>query len=117
MGVGAAVGFSALALVIYAITGSAAFKANDVGVGQVLGFYFIGGAIGGATLGLLRPLVRSGATAAIVGFLVTLPLAGVLRVSLYGVGNWTSKHVIGVVVLAALFGPLAGFVEWINRHG
>ena len=65
--------YSVVAIAIHAAKGSGAFDEAGITLGKALAAYWIGGAVGGAVLGLAIPLARNKLGAAIVGILVAIP--------------------------------------------
>lgn len=95
-----------LALVVYSLRGPGTFDRLGVPLGTVLGLYIIGGAVGGALIGLMLPLTIRREGAAAVGIVGALPLylAGSI---LLGQEDLYSGAIAAVIV-----GGAAGFLWW-----
>ena len=71
-----------------------------------IGAYFLGGAIGGVVLGMLRPITRFGWGAAVTGAIVAVP---VWVGGLVAVEGWTGidqADLTMVVLISAISGPI-----------
>lgn len=91
--------YCATALAIFAVEGSGAFSRYDITLGRTLASYVLGGILGGATLGLLRPLTRYWAGSACVGVFAALPVAWILA---HAMGVVDSKELVFVVGACSL---------------
>lgn len=91
--------YCATALAIFAVGGSGAFARYNISLGRTLACYLLGGIIGGAVLGLLRPLTRSWVGSAFVGVLATLPVALILARAM---GVVDAKELTFVVSICSL---------------
>jgi hypothetical protein len=74
-GVGWGIGFAALyagfALVQYALTEGQALANKGLSLAAVVGAYAVAGVLGGAVLGVLRPLGRSRGGSILLGFITS----------------------------------------------
>lgn len=110
-GLALAAACSALVLLISLVTGSARLGSGDgVDVLALILAYFIGGASAGLVAGLLLPLARSAAGAALVGALTALPLYGAMIVSQHGLRSVRADHAIGLGLAALFVGAPAGLI-------
>ncbi len=78
----------------------------------LIGAYVAGGIGGGALTGLLLPLVRGQFSAAVVGFLVALPVMLMFSVAMSPPDLWSSEGILSWVISAAFLGPLCGAGLW-----
>lgn len=107
-----AIYFSLIALVLYVIFGSELYGANNTTFFTVIGAYFVGGIASGVVLGLLRPFASSTFRAAIVGFVVSLPISFACGATFLGLTGWSSIEVSGVVLGATMLGPACGVIAY-----
>jgi hypothetical protein len=75
-----------------------------------VGACLAGGVVGGAILGLLRPLLRSRGGATLVGILIGAMLGLSIRLTIDGVGPWTTGDVIQLAVFSVSLGGSCGFI-------
>jgi hypothetical protein len=94
-------------IVIYLISGDAAFANINTTLAKTIIAYLGGGAAAGAIIGLCRPLLRSQLAAAIVGVLAAVP---VIVMGKYSVdpGPWSSADVFAVTALPLFYGLVLG---------
>ena len=112
-GIGYAVFFSLIVLVIYLFRGTRAFDGYGTTLGAVLLAYFAGDLVGGTVLGLLRPLNRWKCGAAFVGFVVALPVYAGIIVTFSGwFSSWGEREVFAAVGCALAVGPALGVKLW-----
>ena len=83
-GVFFAIFFSAIAFVTFLHHGARPFLEKHVTFGAVILVYFIGGVLGGAVLGLLRPLSRFFLGALVVGTIVGFVLFASIMIAVQG---------------------------------
>lgn len=87
------------ALAIFAAGGSEAFTRYNISLGRTLACYILGGIMGGAVLGLLRPLTRSWVGSAFVGVFAALPVAWIMARAVGVVDDKELLFVVGVCSL------------------
>lgn len=105
--------YSGIAVILYIVDGPRRFEANDVSLLQVLALYWIGGVLGGAILGLLRPLAHRRLGAMLVGSLVIYPsTAGVMTTMAGSPFAWSGRDFAGTVVVATLLGSFYAWWLW-----
>lgn len=111
-GLAFAVGYSALASVMWVVQGAAGLSTRGLSLPSLIGCYFIGGVLGGGLFGFLLPLSRTRAGSALLGAVVALPL--MLGLGLVASSETLSRQelLIGFVLSAATLGPVAGYVFW-----
>ena len=105
--------YSVIALVIHATKGREPFEANDASLASVLFVYLGGGVVGGAIIGLLRPLAKWRFGAVIMGIAAMLPISlGVNLAVSPGISEWTIHNVNKTLLVAIILGGLGGYVSW-----
>ena len=104
IGLAMATFYSIIAVTIYVLRAGAPFHEAGIGWGVTLGAYWVGGAVGGVLLGLLRPLTRNNAGAVFAGILVAIPVFTAIAVALADI-SW-----IAVLICAVIFGTMGGIV-------
>ncbi|MDP9352907.1 MAG: hypothetical protein M3P51_15405 [Chloroflexota bacterium] len=107
-----ALAYSVLAIILFLTSTSRSHDPNGPVLLEVIAAYLFGGIVGGATVGLLRPVVRSRPGAAFVGLLVAIPVVLGIGVALYGFSGWNRHEVIGLTITAILLGPAGGVILW-----
>jgi hypothetical protein len=106
-----AIGYSALALLIYLIGGSETFERNDVTLLSVLLSYWCGAIGSGLLLGLLRPLTASKISAMFVGPIIAAPAVTSLGVTINGMPwQWPAEAVATLMIVSVIFGVYGGYV-------
>ena len=106
-------GFSLIPLAIYAVRGDEPFRQRGVTLGTVLLSYVAAGAMGGVTIGLLRPLSASRIGGAIVGNLVAFMVFVVGGIWYYGFPqHWEAGDWVVVAGLSVIFGTYLGITAW-----
>jgi hypothetical protein len=102
--------FVAIAVAIYVLSGQSAFESHHTTFGQVALTYFFGGVIAGVVVGILRPLTRSKAGAALVGFMAAMPVAILMRFATDGFGPWQQSDTVEIIVLSLILGAPTGIL-------
>lgn len=88
-------------------------RTYDVSLAAVVAIYFVGCALGGAFVGLLRPLAKTWPGAAVVGFAAFLPVTSMIVISTDGVPKTlASFDWRGVLGYAAIMGPMLAVLRW-----
>lgn len=95
----------------YTAHGSAPFSAHGTSLGRMVASYFFAGIIGGAFIGLLRPISRWWWGAVLTGILVSFPILFTLLTS---VGESGKVGVSDLLSGAVILGPAWGLLAW---HG
>lgn len=85
------------------------YAERGLGFGPALLLYATGGIVGGASVGMVLPLLRSPAGAGVVGAMAVLPFAAGVVVAVMGAG-WTLQHTIAVVIVLAVLGAPGGVI-------
>ncbi len=112
-GLGGACFFSLYVIGSYAFRGAAFLEHHGLTLAGVLAIYFGVGIVGGAVIGLLRPLLRWRAGAFVVGTAAAFPLAislGVLKHGHLPGVHW--RAAVGLLILAAGTGGIVGALVW-----
>jgi len=104
------VAFVAIAVVIYTLSGQTAFEAHHTTFGRVVLTYFFGGVAAGVVVGIMKPLTRWKAGAAVVGFLAGMPVATIMRFATDGFGPWHRSDTIDVIVMSLILGVPTGII-------
>ena len=111
-GLALAVGVTIVLVVLYALSGAQLFEDHDTTFGGVVAVYFGGGLVGGAVVGLLRPLTRWRWGAAAVGVVAALPVGLCCRLLRDGFAPWGPKDTVSVVAFALILGGTIGWIYW-----
>ena len=85
------------------------YRTRHVDLLSVIGLYAVGGLCVGVVVGLLRPWTRSLPGAIVVGFLASLAAAFAMLASFLGREALNPLALGLVLVLALVFGPVAGW--------
>ena len=107
------------AAAFYALLATVLWAAHDrhefrgLGLGALILLYFTGGTLGGLLLGVLRPLITSRGRGAIVGMIITTPMAWAVAMAVYG-PLWEMEigGLIGLHIAPVLLGGYAGWDFW-----
>jgi hypothetical protein len=99
-------------VVLYAVNGAELFESHDTTFAGVVAVYFGGGLVGGAVVGLLRPLTHWRWGAAVVGVLAAMPIGLAGRLLRYGFDPWGPKDTFTLVVFALALGGTVGWIYW-----
>ena len=115
-GLGAAVFFSLIAAVLYALASFRDISGGGVPLSTVIASYLLAGAVGGIVLGLLKPIVRRWWGAALAGTAIAFVLAFAIEVSSNGwITHWPADAFETMVSYALIFGPVGGVYVWNDR--
>ena len=101
-------GFSLWATVLRLVAGEAPFRKIEMRYWQVVLAYALGGLTGGMVFGLLRRFVRGRFTAALVGFLVAVPVFSGMLPFMFPRSKWLFPGFPAVVGSALLLGVPLG---------
>lgn len=96
------------ALGLFVARGSSHFERQDVTLPLLLAAYIFGGLLGGAIVGLLRPLTRSRLGSVFVGLSTAIPVAVGFRMADAGVTAWDSGDLRTVLIFSLVLGPICG---------
>lgn len=99
-----------------AIVRPAVLESYGLSLPELIGLYIAGGIGGGALTGFLLPLVRGQLSAAVVGFVVALPLMFMFAAAMDPGEVWSFEVTLGWILSAALLGPLCGAGVWRVMH-
>ncbi len=105
-----AVAFSAIATILFALSGGRALGNSFTVLGSVIAVYAFGGIVSGSIFGLLRPLARWAWGAAILGSIVAVPAYAGMLFATKGPGPWTSDDTSGALLLSILIGSTSGII-------
>lgn len=108
--------YSAYVLLLALIKGPGVFIRAGTTLLTVVAAYFLGGLVGGAAFGLLLPLGRSLTGAAVLGFIVALPVTAAIGMSLWPPEVWLSKTPV-ILIASGTLGPLCGASMWFVTQG
>jgi hypothetical protein len=116
-GIFMAVLLSALAALILLTRGTGPFSKNVVSLGTAIAIYAIGGVLGGAILGLLRPLTRYFIGVLLISIPVSLPIfAGSLLAFKGSPWSWDRITWITIAMLTFVIAPFFGIVIWFQNR-
>ena len=113
-----AAAFTAIASVISVLrllVGSEPLSQKAVSFVATIAIYWLGGVAGGAIMGLLRGLLTGCIGAAFVGVVASVPAAFALRIALYGLHDWTQRHIVTTVGIACIWGTTMSLALWFTR--
>lgn len=102
--------FVLIAIGLYAVSRQDAFEAHHTSFGKMALAYFFGGVSAGVIVGLLRPLARWKAGAALVGFTAILPVALLIRFATEGFGPWHPSNTVEAMMLGLILGAPVGLI-------
>lgn len=83
--------YSAYVTLLWLLRGEGPFERADTTLGKVILAYFLAGLVGGAVFGLLLPMGRNRWGAALLGFLVALPVTYALGMAVEPPERWFSR--------------------------
>jgi O-antigen/teichoic acid export membrane protein len=101
-----AIVFSAYAVAQRLIAGAGSFDQYHMTVGSLVAVYLCGGAVTGAIVGFLRPLVRYPVGAFFVGFVAAFPVMLVLWMFVRDRRPWDDFDALVLVTTCLCFGAL-----------
>jgi hypothetical protein len=105
--------YSFVAVLIFLLRGSEPFDANGIPLGSVILAYFVGGLLGGAIAGLLRPFANRRIGAMIGGVVVMIPIFVAVTIGQFGAPlSWGVAEWAGALIPAAVLGILLGNRYW-----
>lgn len=98
------------------LSGGTNAEAYDLSIWAIIGTYCAIGVIGGALLGILRPLLTSVWGAMLVGVTIAFPVLVGFGTALYGLPTRWEPGLLPEFAYAAVFaGALGGYVQWHQR--
>jgi hypothetical protein len=106
---------SAVALTSVLIRGPAVLKPYHVGVLGMIALYFGSGLVGGSVFGLLMPLGQTLGGAALLGWLVMVPVAVLMSIVVAPDVRPGSAEFVWMCAAVSLLGPACGAAFWIRR--
>ena len=101
-----------LVLLIYVFRGSAPFERAGTTLSQVSLGYLIGGLVGGVVFGLLLPLGKTRAGAALLGFVVAVPVIHVIMLAVDESALYGTSRLVITLLTAVILGPACGVAVW-----
>ena len=105
--------YTALAVVVFAVSGSRRFDKLDVSLGWVCLVYLAGGFAGGFVLGVFRSALRERNSAFVVSVIAAIPVSIGLTFLLTGhFSNWTMEEWTTSAFLSLLIAVLGMAVLW-----
>ncbi len=108
---------SAVALASILIRGPGVLRPYHVGVLGVIALYFASGIVGGSVFGLLMPIGQTLGGAALLGWLVMIPVAALISIVVAPDLRPGSAEFVWVCAGVSLLGPVCGAAFWIRRTG
>jgi hypothetical protein len=107
--------YSALAVLIYAFSGSGRFDSTGISVGALFLLYFLGGMAAGVVLGSFRSALEERNSAFVVAALASLPISLEMTVLLTGkISNWSMREWTTTALMSLLLAAMGISVLW-NR--
>ena len=107
------VAYSLYSILLYFLRGSEPFADHNTTLASVLAAYFFGGIVGGGTVGLLHPFVRSRTSAMLVGIVAAFFVSLGLMVAIRGTPtHWEGAEWATVAIMALIFGIFGGTQLW-----
>jgi hypothetical protein len=107
-----AVGFTAIGVLAAIAASFDPVPRNDPSLLSFVGFYFLGGSVGGLLLGLLRPITRYKAGAMFVGTALAAVSLGLLARIFVITDGWTRVDTVLVALYSLVTGPVATLMIW-----
>jgi len=96
-------------VVAFLFGGDARFEEHGLSAIGLSALYLVTGVIGGAIVGILRPLARDRAGAALVGAITMIVVCAGFGVALFGMPwTWDSGDTMSVLTAGVLLGVLCG---------
>jgi hypothetical protein len=108
LGVTTALVLSAWAFLVTGLPDDRALAALEVSLAQVIGVYCLSGVIGGAMLGVCRPLLRNFGGRVVVGFLVFVPVAFLYELTTSS--QPLRERLLESLQVSAFLGPVYGLL-------
>ena len=105
-----AVAFTGIAVVVAVAAGPD--PRGGPSLPSLVGFYFLGGTVGGLLVGLLRPITAHKAGAIFVGTLVTAALLSLLDYLFVIKDHWQTVDTELVTILSLIAGPVTTLMIW-----
>jgi hypothetical protein len=107
------VGYTALAVLIFALSGSSRFDKLGVSLGWLSLVYLAGGFAGGFVLGMFRSALEERDTAFVVSVIAAIPVSIGLTLLLTGhFSNWTMEEWTTSAFLSLLIAVIGMAVLW-----
>jgi hypothetical protein len=107
-----AIAFTGIVVVVALVAGPPPEPSGGPTVPSLIGFYFLGGTIGGLLVGILRPVTAHKAGAIVVGTIVTAVLLTVLEYLYVMKDRWTMVDTVLVTFLSLVGGPITALMIW-----
>jgi hypothetical protein len=105
--------YSLFVLLIYPFRGEEPSQSTGVGLVAIIVTYVIGGMLGGAIVGLLRPLMRERWGAILVGMIAALPVVLGFTFAMYGsMATWEGSTWGGTLLTAVVLGTIGAVAWW-----
>lgn len=115
-GLGFAVIYAALGLVIALVTGGRALEANRLDVWQMLLSYLVGGMVAGLIVGLLLPVGRWLVGAMFLGYVAAVPVGFVFELVDAASLPGREIDVVGPFIWAGALGVVGGAGLWLQNR-
>jgi RsiW-degrading membrane proteinase PrsW (M82 family) len=108
--------YSLFVLLLYAFRGEEPSESKGVSLLAVVVTYFIGGVLGGAIVGLLRPFTRERWGAIVVGMIAALPVVLGFSFAMYGsIATWEGSTWGGTLLTTVVLGTIGALAWWEPR--
>ena len=100
---------AAVPALIRAFTGPAHVWQKGLSFFAIIGVYLFGGIIGGALVGLLRPVSRWWVGRRLIGVVVAVPVGIAIRYTVYGWHSWTTTELENWTITTIIWGLAMSF--------
>jgi hypothetical protein len=105
--------YSAVAVLIYAFSGSGRFESAGVSVGALCLLYLLGGLAAGVVLGVFRSALEERNSAFVVAVLASLPISLGVTVLLTGkISNWSMREWTTTALMSLLLAAMGISLLW-----
>jgi len=104
--------YSAWVLLLLLVNGPGYFQAEGINLPLLIGAYLVAGVLAGSLVGMARPAVRNWFGAAIVGYLIALPVIHLIMMTDAATDPFSADALRVTAVTAALEGPAGGIIIW-----
>lgn len=103
-------------LAVFLARGPEAFEQAGTTLPRVAAAYVASGFVGGVLFGLLMPLGRTRAGAALLGLIVAIPVAHIVMLAVDSAALYGAPRPVVTIGTALILGPLCGVAMWYVNH-
>ncbi len=109
--------YTAFVLVVALLRGSAPFERVGTTLPKAIAAYVVAGLLGGAAFGLLLPVGRTRLGAAVLGFVIALPVMYTITIAMDPAALENTSRWVVTLGSAVILGPAGGLSLWyVNRR-